>query len=397
MATVSTTDVFVTGIGAVSCLGGTAGEFWAGLNAGAPLPVPVPGLTEYVPDALAYRVSDGPAEDAGGAGHAGDAGDARGRATGFALRAAREALADAGLSPAVTADMAVVIGTAGGDGGVREGRVPGGGSWRTPFSVAAAVGGALGSFGTNISVSNACAASGYALSVAVDLIRRDEADTVLVGGAEGLAWVPPAAFDRLGATDPERCRPFDARRRGTVFGEGAAMLVVQSARAAAGRPVYGQVRGTAWSCDAHHPTALDPEGSQLVRVARDALAAAGRAPDGIGCVIPHGTGTPPNDEVEYRVLREVFGERVADTPLFSLKTFIGHTAGASAAFAAVGAALMARHGRVPANAPLQYPDPSCPVWLPPTPLRLAPHRSDVLINAYAFGGSNFAMVFGGVR
>lgn len=388
MATVSTTDVFVTGVGAVSCLGGTAGEFWAGLNAGAPRPTPVPELTDRVPDALAYRAPGG---------SSGDAGDPRDRATEFALRAAREAIADAGLSPAHTGDMAVVIGTAGGDGGAREGRAPVGGSWRTPFSVAAAVGGALGSFGTNICVSNACAAGGYALSVAVDLIRRDEADTVLVGGAEGLAWVPLAAFDRLGAADPELCRPFDARRRGTVFGEGAAMLVVQSARAAAGRPVYGRVRGTAWSCDAHHPTAPDPEGSQLVRVARDALAAAGSTTDEIGCVIPHGTGTPYNDELEYRVLREVFGERIAGTALFSLKTFIGHTAGASAAFAAVGAALMARHGRMPANAPVRYPDPACPVWLPLTPLPLAPARSDVLINAYAFGGSNFTMVFGGER
>ncbi|MEU3049774.1 beta-ketoacyl synthase N-terminal-like domain-containing protein [Streptomyces sp. NPDC006984] len=388
MATVSTTDVFVTGIGAVSCLGGTAGEFWAGLGTGAPRPVPVPGLTDRVPDVLAYRAPGGPS---------GDAGDPLGRATEFALRAAHEATADAGLSPVRTADMAVVIGTSGGDGGAREGQAPAGGSWRTPFSVAAAVGGALGSFGTNISVSNACAASGYALSVAVDLIRRDEAETVLVGGAEGLAWVPLAAFSRLGAADPELCRPFDERRQGTVFGEGAAMLVVQSARAAAGRPVYGRVLGTAWSCDAHHPTAPDPEGGQLVRVARDALVAAGSTPDEVGCVIPHGTGTPHNDELEYRVLREVLGERVGSTPLFSLKAFIGHTAGASAAFAAVSAALMARHGRIPANELVRHPDPACPVWLPPTARPLAPRRSDVLINAYAFGGSNFAMVFGGER
>ncbi len=118
MATVSSTEVFVTGVGVVSCLGGTAGEFWAGLDAGASRPVPVPGLSDRVPDALAYRAPDGPSGDAG------DPGDPRGRATGFALRAAREAVADAGLSPEHTADMAVVIGTAGGDGGVREGGCP---------------------------------------------------------------------------------------------------------------------------------------------------------------------------------------------------------------------------------------------------------------------------------
>ncbi|MFE9929945.1 beta-ketoacyl-[acyl-carrier-protein] synthase family protein [Streptomyces sp. NPDC005533] len=410
----ATPDVLVTGIGAVSCLGGTADEFWAGLKAAAGRPTAVPGLTERVPDVLAYQVPDGvPATDAARAAHA-----APGRATRFALSAAREAVADAGLEPREIAGAAVVIGTAGGEGGGREGDhsgtaqstaegpgdgdgdgdgVRGGapaGTWEPVFSVAATVGAELGTFGPNISVSNACAASGYALSVAVDLIRRGEADTVLLGGAEGIAWVPPASFSRLGAADPEACRPFDAERRGTVFGEGAAVLVLQSPRAAAGRPAYGRVLGTAWSCDAHHPTAPDPGGEQPVRVARAALDGAGRTPGDIGCVIPHGTGTVQNDVIEYRVLREVLGDRAPATPLFSLKAFIGHTAGAAAAFAAVTAALIARHGEIPANVPLASPDPACPVRLPqdgPTPLE----HPNLLVNAYAFGGSNFSMVFGG--
>ncbi|MEU9084686.1 beta-ketoacyl synthase N-terminal-like domain-containing protein [Streptomyces sp. NPDC048357] len=395
----ATPDVLVTGIGAVSCLGATADAFWTGLKAAAGHPTAVPGLTERVPDVLAYQVPDGaPATDSA---HA-----APGRATRFALSAAREAIADAGLEPREISGAAVVLGTAGGEGGGREGGHTGdadgegtrdgapAGAWEPVFSVAAAVGAELGTFGPNISVSNACAASGYALSVAVDLIRRGEADTVLLGGAEGIAWAPLASFSRLGAADPETCRPFDAERRGTVFGEGAAVLVLQSARAAAGRPAYGRVLGTAWSCDAHHPTAPDPGGEQLVRVARAALDEAGRAPGDIGCVIPHGTGTLQNDVIEYRVLREVLGERAPATPLFSLKAFIGHTAGAAAAFAAVTAALIARHGEIPANVPLASPDPECPVLLPqdgPTPLE----RPDVLVNAYAFGGSNFSMVFGG--
>ncbi|WP_030767162.1 beta-ketoacyl-[acyl-carrier-protein] synthase family protein [Streptomyces sp. NRRL F-2664] len=398
----ATADVFVTGIGAVSCLGATADAFWTGLQAAAAPPTPVRGLTERVPDVRAYQVpdADGPADAPDGA---------LGRAARFALSAAREAVGDAGLAAPEIAEAAVVIGTAVGESGGREsgpgqggdrdgggaGAVPAAaGPWEPMFSVAAAVGAELSTFGTNISVSNACAASGYALSVAVDMIRRGEADTVLLGGAEGISRVPLAGFSRLGAVDPEACRPFDAGRRGTVFGEGAAVLVLQSARAAAGRPVYGRVLGTAWSCDAHHPTAPDPGGEQLVRVARAALTEAGCGPADVGCVIPHGTGTRQNDVVEYQVLREVLGDRVADTPLFSLKAFIGHTAGAAAAFAAVSAALMARHGRIPANVPLAEPDPQCPVRLPqdgPTPLR-QPH---VLVNAYAFGGSNFTMVFGG--
>ncbi|MFI7354732.1 beta-ketoacyl synthase N-terminal-like domain-containing protein [Streptomyces avidinii] len=396
----STPDVFVTGIGAVSCLGGSASEFWTGLKAAAATarPTPVPGLTERVPDVLAYQVADGAAGAAGPA--AVGARSDLGRAAGFALAAAREAVADAGLGPRELAEAAVVLGTAVGESGGREGGDGstgdgnGDGGWEPMFSVAASVGGELGTFGTNISVSNACAASGYALSVAVDLIRRGEADTVLLGGAEGIARVPLASFSRLGAADPETCRPFDAERRGTVFGEGAAVLVLQSARAAAGRRTYGRVLGTAWSCDAHHPTAPDPGGEQLVRVARAALDAAALGPGDLGCVVPHGTGTRQNDVIEHQVLREVLGEHAERTPMFSLKAFIGHTAGAAAAFAAVSAALMARHGEIPANVPLAHPDPECPVLLPqdgPTALE----RPNVLVNAYAFGGSNFTMVFGG--
>lgn len=118
------------------------------------------------------------------------------------------------------------------------------------------------------------------------------------------------------------------------------MLVVQSARAAAGRPSYGRLRGTGWSCDAHHLTAPDPAGDQPLRAAREALREAADSAEDIGCVVPHGTGTEYNDVLETRVLREVLGEHLERVPLFSLKAFIGHTAGAAAAFAVVAAALM---------------------------------------------------------
>ncbi|MFE2979020.1 beta-ketoacyl synthase N-terminal-like domain-containing protein [Streptomyces sp. NPDC059258] len=382
-------DVVVTGLGAVSCLGSDTDTFWAGLKAADSRPEPVPGLSGLVPGALSYQVA-GVAEvtDRTGARH--------GRATAFALHAARQAVADAALDADEIADMAVVIGTAAGGTGEREedqgdrGR----NAWSPVFRLASAVGGELGCFGANISVSNACAASGYALSIAMDMVRQGEARTVLVGGSDAVAAVPLAGFSRLGATDPSSCRPFDAGREGTVFGEGSAMLVVQSAEAAAGRPVHGRLLGAALSCDAHHPTAPDPAGGQLVRVAREAMNASGIGPEGIDAVVPHGTGTRQNDTVEAQVLGNVLGERLGEVPLFSLKAFIGHTAGSAAAFSVVCAALMARHGEMPANVALERQDPDCPVWLPQTgPTRL--ERANVLINAYAFGGNNFSMIFGG--
>ncbi|WP_030348093.1 beta-ketoacyl synthase N-terminal-like domain-containing protein [Streptomyces sp. NRRL S-1022] len=386
-------DVLVTGVGAVSCLGPGTEEFWAGLKAADSRPHPVPGLTERVPDALAYQVTAAGPWSSAPAGR-------RDRATEFALHAAREAVADAGLTDAEITDMAVVIGTAGGATGERDlgfgpdtaaGRT---GDWQPLFTLSSAVADAFGAFGTNLSVSNACAASGYALTLAMGMVRRGEADTVLVGGADALGTVPLSSFSRLGANDPKACRPFDENRRGTVFGEGAAMLVVQSARVAGGRRRYGRLRGSAWSCDAHHPTAPDPEGGQLVRVAREALREARTRPEDIGLVIPHGTGTEQNDALESRVLREVLREHLDRVPLFSLKAFIGHSAGAAAAFAAVCAALIARHGQAPANVPLDRQDAGCDVWLPqrgPTPVPGA----NTLLSAYGFGGANFSMVFGG--
>ncbi|MEU2059725.1 beta-ketoacyl synthase N-terminal-like domain-containing protein [Streptomyces sp. NPDC013455] len=387
MTATPTPEVLVTGLGTVSCLGTGVDAYWHGLTSAVPRPAPVAGLTERVPGVLAYQVPDGPRWSA-------PAGEPDGRAARFALHAARQAVADAGLTDDEIADMAVVIGTAAGESGARDTLTGPADHWTPVFRLASAVGGELGAFGTNITIGNACAASGYALSVAMDLVARGEAETVLVGGAEALAWAPLASFSRLGANDPERCRPFDADRRGTVFGEGAAMLVVQSARAAAGRASYGRLRGTAWSCDAHHLTAPDPEGGQLVRAAREALAQAAAGPAAVGCVVPHGTGTAHNDVVETRVLREVFGADLDRVPLFSLKAFIGHTAGAAAAFAVAAAALMTRHGIVPANIAPDRQDPDCPVWLPtaaPVPLE----RPQVLVNAYAFGGSNVSLVFGG--
>ncbi|WP_405949687.1 beta-ketoacyl-[acyl-carrier-protein] synthase family protein [Streptomyces prunicolor] len=387
MAVDTIPEVHVTGLGAVSCLGTGVDAFWAGLTSAAPRPTPVAGLTDRVPDILAYQVPDGPELSP-------RAGEPHGQVTRLALHAARQAMADAGLSEDETADMAVVIGTAAGESGERDGLSSPAAGWAPVFRLASEVGGELGAFGTNINVSNACAASGYALSVAMDIVRRGEADTVLVGGAEALSWAPLASFSRLGANDPELCRPFDTDRRGTVFGEGAAMLVVQSARAAAGRPSYGRLRGTGWSCDAHHLTAPDPAGDQPLRAAREALREAADSAEDIGCVVPHGTGTEYNDVLETRVLREVLGEHLERVPLFSLKAFIGHTAGAAAAFAVVAAALMCRHALVPANIAPQRQDPACPVWLPRTgPVRL--ERPRILLNAYAFGGSNVSLVFGG--
>ncbi|WP_433449968.1 beta-ketoacyl synthase N-terminal-like domain-containing protein [Streptomyces sp. CA-142005] len=382
-------EVVVTGVGAVTCHGAGADLLWQAMTAaGTRLPdrpadplarMDLP-LISLVPD------PDLAAE----------------RATRFASLAAAEALADAGLDAAslAAARTAVVLGSCMGEPGSNE-RGRGAEGWLPPFRLATALAGELELFATVHDVANACAAGGYALGVAADLVRAGEADIVIAGGSDAYSRVALGCFNRLGAVDPERCRPFESDRGGTVFAEGAGVLVVESAAHARARGASApssssralRFEGAAWSCDADHPTAPRADAEQIVRAMREAV---GDAAHEVGCVIPHGTGTRLNDVLESRALHRVFGERAAHLPLYSLKALLGHCGGASAALGAVAAALILRHGVIPPNVPLKEQDPECEVLLPqgaPVPLPTTARR--VLVSAYGFGGNNASLVMAG--
>ena len=406
--------VLITGLGAVCCLGTGVEAFWRGLCAGGGHAEPLADPHAHMRSPLMYQVPlpDVPAEPRR-LGHV-----RLGAGPRMGVTAAHEALTDAGLDPQARRRLSVVLGVELGNADMHERRRSSaatrvdprrgsdevgalscpedGGRW-VPLTVTApAVAAALGATGGAVSLGDACAASGYAVGFAADTIRAGAADVVLAGGAEGISRVSVGAFNRLGAADPVRCRPFDRHRRGTVFGDGAAMLVLESAAHAAsrGRVPYAELGGAGWSCDAYHPTAPEPEGRQVVRAMRDGLAEAGLAPEDIGAVVPHGTGTPLNDAVESRALRRVFGDRCQRLPLLSLKAMIGHTGGAAGAFGCLAAALMLRHGRVPASPPLEDPDQECAVFVPQqASVPLSP--SAVLVNSYAFGGNNVSLVLAG--
>ncbi|MEU7588381.1 beta-ketoacyl synthase N-terminal-like domain-containing protein [Micromonospora sp. NPDC049230] len=379
-------DVVITGVGAVTCHGvGTAALWQAMCQAPVRLPDRLPDPYAPGQHPYMYLAPPDPLPEAPGA------------ASRLAVAAATEALDAAGL-PAGThppTPLNVVVGTCMGETGREEQRRAAGG---TPgpeptFSVATELGDRLRATGVNTSVSNACAASGYALGIAADMIRVGEADLVLAGGADAYSRVAVGCFDRMRAADSVRCRPFDRHRQGTVFGEGAAMLVLESAEHAVARGAVPLARlgRSGWSCDAYHPTAPEPSAEQIVRAMRQALGEdapddAGMTGGRLGCVIPHGTGTKLNDVVESQALRQVLGAAVLDVPLYSLKALIGHTGGAAAALAAVAATLILRHGTVPPNVPLDSQDPECKVFLPHVPSPLAARR--LLVNAYAFGGNN---------
>ncbi|MCX5055821.1 beta-ketoacyl-[acyl-carrier-protein] synthase family protein [Streptomyces sp. NBC_00452] len=457
-------DVVITGLGVVSPLGHDLGSFWTGLLRGEvpARPLTFPGAA--MPGAVAYLVEDVPDTDgiaappvpgralggpAGGtplggrapsAAHAvdGASGDLAGpgtasgggappaacapvpaapshapasqrlgRASTFALAAARDALADAGLGargPGELADVGLCVATGNGDSDLlearRDGRREGTGLDWYPYNTLGLLSHRLGLYGPGLTISTACAAGAYAVAVGAEAIAAGETDVVLVGGAEAVSRPAVGAFLRLGAGDPEHCRPFDADRAGAVYGEGAAFLVLESAEhaAARGRAPYARVLSSGWSCDAFHVTAPDPEGTQSLRAVHDALDRGGIAPDSIGAVLAHGTGTPANDAVESRVTAQVLGDRTPDVPVTAVKASLGHSGGAAGAFACLTAALVVRHGLVPPVGTLRRLDPACALRV----VRGAPEVSaaeTVLVNAYAFGGNNISVAVGaaGIR
>lgn len=373
------TDVVVTGVGAVSHAGASVAALWDAMVAARPAPRPVAdrGLTDprvY----LAPRPAGAPAG-----------------ATGLLVAAADEALREACV-PDDGRRVGVVVGTGMGDSGARERHRahPDGPAPQGPvFGVADDLARHARVDGPAVSVSNACAASAYAVAEAVDMLASGECDVVLAGGAESYSRVAIGCFERMGALDGASCRPFAADRGGTLFGEGAAVLVLERAddAVARGARAVARVRGYGRSCDADHPTAPSADGAQARRALVEALRDAGVAPGEVALVVPHGTGTAHNDDVESRVLADVLGEASPRVPLYSLKALLGHTGGAAGALATVAAVEVLRRRRVPGNVPVGALDAACRVHLPlgdATPLagRVA------VVNAYAFGGNNVSLV-----
>jgi 3-oxoacyl-[acyl-carrier-protein] synthase II len=373
----------ITGLGVRACTGPGADAFWAGLQAASSAPSPAPDDVGGLDLPPIYRVPDG----------ALDAHDGTSRVSSLALAAMHEAIADAGLEHGAAAPWHVVVGTGMGDAATQE-RIDAArtGDWSPSFDVAATLADRLGATGGATSTSNACAASGYAVALAADLSRSGEAEVVVAGGAEAYSRVALASAARLKAVDPVRCRPFDRHRRGTMIGEGAAMLVLESAdhaRRRGARRAYAEVAGTGWSCDAHHPTAPDPSGEQMVRAIREALARADVDMGDVSFVVPHGTGTQLNDRVEAAALRQALGAH--DPPLYSLKALVGHTGGAAGALAVAAGVLILRHGSLPPNVALDEQDPDCPLRLPQDgPVALDGDAG--IVNASAFGGNNVSLV-----
>jgi 3-oxoacyl-[acyl-carrier-protein] synthase II len=391
--------VVVTGLGAVSGLGWGVAALWDGLRAGRSA---IAGFDVFDHARhrthVAAQVPPGPRIEG-----------ALTRADGFAIAAAVEAAAQAGLGASDLKAAGVFFGSS--TGGVLESEgfladLLAGRRRLDLHRVAAqemngpgdAVARRLGTGGPLETTSSACTSGSQALVVAADALRRGEIGLAIAGGADSLCQLTYAGFNSLRAVDERPSRPFRADRRGLSLGEGAAVLLLETlahAHARGARPL-AVLAGAAATCDAHHMSAPAPGGEGAVRAIRLALAAARMPATAIDFVNAHGTGTELNDAAEAAAVVAVFGERARSLPLTSTKAIVGHLLGASGALEAVATVLSLRHELVHATPGEGEADPALGIDLVRAPRPLPGARAALSINL-AFGGTNTALVFTGLE
>lgn len=245
--------------------------------------------------------------------------------------------------------------------------------------------------GPVLHVAAGCVAAATAIGEGFLKIATGAIDVAVVGGAEcPLAEYVIAHFAAGGILAHPRpgdplCCPFDARRTGTVLGEGAGVLVLEAAGHAdrRGAPPYAEVTGFGFACGAYSMITPDPEGGDVAAAAGQALAGVPLVE--VGWIKAHGTGTPSNDAAECRGLAAVFGDRLPHSPVTSLKPMLGHSLGASGAVEAVAALLAFGEGVVPATLGTEAPDPMLPKCRVATRVEAA-RGNRILLLAEGFGG-----------
>jgi nodulation protein E len=401
--------VVITGMGCITPIGNTVPEFEASLFAGRTgiaefglLPEAVEGQNGIRFNRMAPVVGFDPDQHL-------TTGviTATNRTTQFAIVAARQAVAQAGLMANYSPeDVAVVLGcSCGGRSSeeietaklyYRNARVH---PLTVPRTMASAGGSHisidLGITGPVLNLSTACSSATHALGLAFQMVRSGMAEAAITGGHEApLTFGFLRAWDSMRVVSSTSCRPFSADRDGMTLGEGSAMLVLESLDSALARkaPIFAEIVGFGMSADAHHITQPQSDGAALAM--RKALKDAGASPDNVGYINAHGTGTQANDAVEAEAIHKVFGDRASQIPVSSTKGLTGHCMGATGALEAIATTLALQTGQLPFNVGTTTVDPTVNLDIILNEPRLADATRDIaLSNSLAFGGLNAVVAF----
>ena len=226
------------------------------------------------------------------------------------------------------------------------------------------------------------------ISMAFEMIRTGKTDLALTGGSEAtFSFGILKAWEAMRVVSPDTCRPFSKDRRGMILGEGGAMLVLEPLEAAVARGarIHAEIVGFGMSSDACHIT--QPSSDGAVRAMRVALRDAGLRPEQIGYINAHGTGTAANDKSEAAAIRAVFGAHADSLPVSSTKSMHGHLLGAAGALECLATVLALRDGELPPTANFSEYDPECDLDVIQNQARQL-QVEWALSNSFAFGGLN---------
>ena len=392
--------VVITGMGAVTPLGLTAGDSWAAMREGRCAIGPITTLPrQSLRFGIAAEVRDfDPLEHF----------EAKrlillDRVSQFALVAAREAIAQSGIDFSagdIGENTAVIIGT--GIGGEQthdaaSRRLYAENNLRThPLTIVRLMANAPASqisiehklTGPAFATVSACASSNHALAQAFHMVRSGVADAAVAGGTEACITLGVIlAWEAMRVMADDTCRPFCKQRHGMVLGEGAGMFVLETLENARqrGATILAEFVGAGMSADAGD--IVFPSEAGAAKAIQRALADGGLAPRDIDYINAHGTGTPGNDPTESKAIRHVFGAHADKLAVSSTKSMHGHALGAAGAIELVAAIGALRDGVVPPTMNFIDPDPECDLDYVPNAARAMDVRA-VLSNSFAFGGLN---------
>ncbi|MEO7802841.1 MAG: beta-ketoacyl-ACP synthase II [Ginsengibacter sp.] len=406
--------VVVTGMGAITPLGLSVPEYWAGLSNGISGADEIKQFdvskfkTKFACEVKNFEPTDYL-----------DKKEARkiDRFTQFALVASDEAVQDAGITHENANQDRVGVIFASGIGGIMTFQEEvsnfalGDGTPRfNPFFIpkmildiaAGQISMRHGFRGPNYSVVSACASSTNAIIDAFDIIRLGKADIIVTGGSEAVICAAGVGgFNAMKALserndDPQTAsRPFDKDRDGFVMGEGAGILILEELEhaKARGAKIYCEIAGGGATADAHHITAPHPEGLGAKNVMHAALKDAGMQPDDIDYINVHGTSTPLGDIAETKAIMNVFGDRAYDLNISSTKSMTGHCLGAAGVIEALACILAVTKNVIPPTINHFTDDPELDPKMNFTFNKSQEKEVNAaLSNTFGFGGHNASLI-----
>ena len=255
--------------------------------------------------------------------------------------------------------------------------------------------------GPNFVVNTACASSAYAIGLGFEMIRNNQADIVIVGGADSIVnFEEIEGFNSLYALSvendsPEKAsKPFSKNRDGFVIGEGAGIMILESETSAKKRnaTIYAEVAGYAFTSEGYNIMAPMTEGEGMAYTMEKAIQQAGIYKEEVDYINAHGTSTELNDRYETMAIKRVFGPHAYDIPVSSSKSMIGHTIGAAGVIEGIITIMSIRNSILTPTINLDLPDPDLDLDYIPNHSR----ESEVnvaLSNSFGFGGHNATLVF----